>query len=741
MHRDELKATVRKQLREGGEPSPSSYDTAWVAMVPLRGFPHAPCYPQCVQWILDNQQPDGSWGQSAQVNKDILLSTLACVVALKRWNTGPNHIRRGLRFIGRNFSVVMDGQSVSPVGFNITFSGLLKLASEMGLEIPVIKTDIDGIFYLREIELARDGGGTVAARKAFMAYVSEGLGRRHDWNLVMPYQRNNGSLFNSPSTTAAAAIYSCNDRALDYLGSLTSKFGGSVPVIYPDNVYSQLCMVNTLEKMGISSDFASEIQDILDMTYSCWMQNEEEIMSDMATCAKAFRLLRMNGYDITSDGMGQFAEQSCYDDSIHAYVNDIQPLLELYRSSQVRFSEDDLILEKIGSWSAKLLKQQLSTRKISKPLVQEIEYALEFPIFATVEPLEHKGNIERFKTNSFQLLKSGHCANPEILSLAIDKFGSTQSIFQQELQEVNRWVKEHRLDELKFARILPLHAYFCAVVPLFPPELSAARVAWSQNAVLTTAVDDLFDGEGSMEELRNLVEVIEKWDNHAEVGFVSERVEILFKAVYNTTRGIGAVTAQLQNRSVMDHLAELWAMAVRGMLTEAEWRMSKYIPATMEEYMSAAEYSFAYGPIIPASAYLLGEPLPEEAVRSEEYTRLLQLASTVGRLINDAVGVEREMRVGKPNSVVVQAAGGCGAMSLAAVEAAKEEVRRAIRAARWELQRLAFRDGAVVPRRCRELSWHGGKVASFFYREEDAYTNETMWTMANAVIVDPLQLQ
>lgn len=30
------------------------------------------------------------------------------------------------------------------------------------------------------------------------------------------------------------------------------------------------------------------------------MQNEEEIMLDMKLCAKAFRLLRMHGYNVTS---------------------------------------------------------------------------------------------------------------------------------------------------------------------------------------------------------------------------------------------------------------------------------------------------------------------------------------------------------------------------------------------------------------------------------------------------------
>ncbi|EEC68146.1 hypothetical protein OsI_36074 [Oryza sativa Indica Group] len=213
-------------------------------MVPVHGSPQSPCFPQCVEWILQNQQEDGSWGQPGAVNKDALLSTLACVLALNTWNVGPDHIRRGLNFIGRNFLVAMDGESVAP---------------------PCHLNELGNPCYQNKYRW--DAGGTILARKAFMAYVSEGLGRLQDWDYVMAYQRKNGSFFNSPSTTAAAAIYSGNDRALDYLQSLTTKLGGPVPAIYPDNVYSRLCMVDTLEKMGISSEFACEIQDILDMTY------------------------------------------------------------------------------------------------------------------------------------------------------------------------------------------------------------------------------------------------------------------------------------------------------------------------------------------------------------------------------------------------------------------------------------------------------------------------------------------
>lgn len=97
VHTKEREARIRKQL-QGVKLPPSSYDTAWVAMVPLRGSPQAPRFPQCVEWILENQQDNGSWGIyqfDSSVNKGILLSTLACVLALKRWNVGREDIRSG----------------------------------------------------------------------------------------------------------------------------------------------------------------------------------------------------------------------------------------------------------------------------------------------------------------------------------------------------------------------------------------------------------------------------------------------------------------------------------------------------------------------------------------------------------------------------------------------------------------------------------------------------------------------
>lgn len=74
---------------------------------------------------------------------------------------------------------------------------------------------------------------------------------------------------------------------------------------------------------------------------------------------------------------------------------------------------------------------------------------------------------------------------------------------------VHRWVVENRLDELSFARQKSAYCYFSAAATFSAPELSDARMTWAKNGVLTTVVDDFFDVGGSVEELKNLIQLVE----------------------------------------------------------------------------------------------------------------------------------------------------------------------------------------------------------------------------------------
>lgn len=65
----------------------------------------------------------------------------------------------GIQFVARNFHTVTDEQTVAPIGFDFTFSGMFTLAIQMGLQFPVRQTDIDGILRLRDNELKRSVNG------------------------------------------------------------------------------------------------------------------------------------------------------------------------------------------------------------------------------------------------------------------------------------------------------------------------------------------------------------------------------------------------------------------------------------------------------------------------------------------------------------------------------------------------------------------------------------------------------
>ncbi|KAM0863694.1 hypothetical protein ACQ4PT_044419 [Festuca glaucescens] len=744
MQKKERNARIKKELREP-EVLSSPYDTAWVAMVPLQGFPQAPCFPQCVEWILQNQCNNGSWGineYDLSTNKSSLLSTLACIIALKKWNVGPEHIMRGLHFVGRNFSIVMDEQIVAPIGFNIIFTGMFNLAIGIGLEFPIKQFEFDACLHIRQMELNRLAGDKSYGREAYMAYIAEGLGNTLDWDVVMKFQRNNGSLFNSPSATAAALIYNYNDKALQYLNLLVGKFGSSVPTVFPINIYCQLSMVDSLEKTGISRHFSSEIKSILDMTYSLWLQRDEEIMLDVETCAMAFRILRMNGYDVYSDDLSHVAKASAFHSSLQGYLNDTKSLLELYRASRVGVSKNEPILDDIGFWSSSLLMERMCSDEVQRvPILGEVEYALKFPFYATMERLDHRRNIECFDARGYKMLKTTYLpcrVNEDHLALAVEDFNYSQFIYQDELLHLESWVKENKLNQLQFARQKQTYCYLSASATIFPPELSDARISWAKNSVLVTVADDFFDVAGSKEELENLVALVEKWDEYHELQFCSETVRILFFAIYTTVNQLGERASAVQNRDVRKHLVELWIQTLRSALSEAEWVRSQYVP-TIDEYMINANISYGLGPIVPPSLYLLGHEILETVVKDQEMNELFRLMSTCGRLLNDIQGFEREGSQGKVNSVSLHVHYSDGSMSS---EAAKKLVRESIASCRRDLLRLVLMKDSVVPKVCKELFWKMCKVNHLFYSQTDGFSSpKEMVGAVNAVIYEPLKLQ
>ncbi|KAI3888977.1 hypothetical protein MKX03_028776 [Papaver bracteatum] len=544
----------------------------------------------------------------------------------------------------------------------------------------------------------------------------------------MKYQRKNGSLFNSPSATAAAFVHLQDANCLNYLNSVLQKCDNSVPTAYPFDIYVSLSLVDDLERLGIDRHFKGEIQSLLDTVYRCWLDMDEEIFSDMTTRAVSFRILRMHGYDVSSDALAG----EPFFNTPGGYLKDLQCALELYRASQIMISPDESILERQNMCSSNFLKQCLSKCSLhidafDKAMILEVDYALKFPFYAQLERIENKRNVEHYNSDKLSVLKTSYRSlnieSKDLLELAVDDFNICQSIHRQELQQLERWIEENKLDKLKFSsRHLKTltYLYFSAAATLFSTELSNARLSWAKNAVLVTVVDDFFDGGGSEEELLNLAELFEKWNNISAIDFFSENVEIIIFALQNTIKDYGEKVFSRQGYLITSQLVEMWHSIIKANMKEIEWYNYKVEP-TFEEYMTNACVTVAMEPIVFPALYLLGTDVPKGVLRdTKECVNLFKAMGTCGRLLNDIQTLKKEIKDGKPINAIPLL---MSSDSVTEQEALKK-VRGMIDKSRRELLRLVLQSkDSVMPRACKEIFWRVNKQMQFVYRNDDGFSS------------------
>ncbi|CAI0548956.1 unnamed protein product, partial [Linum tenue] len=734
-----MKEVLRKEVVEL---SVSPYDTAWVAMVGL-GRDQQPRFPQCLRWVAENQQADGSWashpaGADPLLVKDSLSSTLASVLALRSWGVADELVHRGLDFIRCNAWAATDKKQRTPIGYDIIFPGMMESAAALGLNLPFHPSAFQAMLQNRDLLL--QSSEWASGKRADVAFAAEGLatttrfnGGGGQWQEVLrEHQRKNGSLFNSPSATAAALLHLHDDHnSLAYLDSVLSAYDNSpaVPAIFPLDLFSRLDMADNLLKLGIHQHFMREITLILDHVYKCWIQRDEELFSDIGCLAKGFRLLRLNGYHVSSEVFEGLDRKEDYFKSVLTQYKSNDTILELYKASLTTLLPSEPILDGIKDWTSSYLRQTSLSHNDSdqdQRLAQEVEYALRFP-YASLERIENRLSIDTADVdNHVKLLKTSYslsnAGNKDWLEFAVDDFNKCQSLQRKELEVLERWVKEYRIEELKFARQKVAYGFFAAAAILFSPEHAEARSSWAKNTVLVTLVDDL-------------------WHGHESIGFCSEKVEIIFKAVYDATNEYVAKASLVQGRCVKHHFMDMWLVLLDCMWQEYVRGRDKIIP-TMEEYIASGYVSVALGPVILVPMYFLGCNLSEEAMRSKEYDDLFMHVSVIARLLNDLATIGREIAQGKENSLALGMMQGSGKVT---EEEARREIQRMIEKHRKELLRMVVLkegdEGSVVPRAVKEVFWQTSKIVHMFYMSKDGFSSpHEMVAAIDSVIYKPIVL-
>eukprot|EP01018_Ginkgo_biloba_P029174 Gb_36202 [translate_table: standard] len=277
----EIKEMFEAILMGDGQITP--YDTAWVARVPAIDGSLHPQFPATLQWLLQNQLNDGSWGlQSHFLIFDRLLNTLSSILTLTAWKTGNAHIRQ-------------------------------EEAKQLGLSLPYDLPCFNSLSMYRQEKLTSISTDTIHSAPTSLLYSLEGVQDMINWNKILELQCKDGSFLGSPSSTTYVLMHTRDDKCLGFLTRIMSKFGNCVPCLYPIDLLQCLLMVDNVECLGIDRHFQKEIKVVLHYVYrmvgykkGSWpmlMKGREEAIIGSSTKNK----LKCFSYK----KLGNFAKECC----------------------------------------------------------------------------------------------------------------------------------------------------------------------------------------------------------------------------------------------------------------------------------------------------------------------------------------------------------------------------------------------------------------------------------------------
>ncbi len=290
---------------------PSAYDIAWLAR--LRTSPNGDSrWPNLLEWLVENQHSDGSWGGKIVYYHDRVICTLAAIIALRENGHSrqvEEAIKRAERYLWRHTHLLsQDPFELS--GFELIFPTLLGEARTLGLDAP---THSYGYGKIQTTKLRLIPRGMLYSPHISTIYSLEFLGRSGDPDRLQEMLTSSGSLGTSPATTAYYLLLGHHDdRALAYLEAVRNHMD-HVITVYPFRTFELTWVLNNLAFSGLPiTEFADE---------NIWQELQNEMkptgigmdpefgIPDGDTTSVCCRVLLAAGYDVDPLILAQFEDK------------------------------------------------------------------------------------------------------------------------------------------------------------------------------------------------------------------------------------------------------------------------------------------------------------------------------------------------------------------------------------------------------------------------------------------------
>nr|WBO38698.1 terpene synthase 27 [Aquilaria agallochum] len=413
-------------------------------------------------------------------------------------------------------------------------------------------------------------------------------------------------------------------------------------VVGVEDAPALLRLIDALHRLGIAHYFRPEIHRAF-----CRLLPSVASDLDLVYTSLQFRLLRQHAFPVTPvvfdkfiDSNGKFLEH---------LAEDTEGLLSLYEASHLGFFGEQ-VLEEAKDFSSKHLNLLLSQNKLKGNLRGQVQLSLQLPLHQRMPRVEARNFIDIYQQDA----ETQHLV---LLRLAKLEYNLMHSLYLDELKELTEWWTQVKA---KYKPGFPrdnrlVQCYFWAMGFVPDREFSKGRKNLAAYGIIATALDDMYDTQGSIDDLQMFTHAINLWDIKA----VNELPDFM-KVIYSTIVENGDQTA----RDALEHLGlnidflpyikEQWASYCKVLMVEARWAGEGYIPS-FDDYMHNARVSIGIVPgmvyAFLAQAHVIAEYLPD-CLDNWANSELFFWPGFITRVLDDLMGTDDEMERGEPKAMV-----------------------------------------------------------------------------------------
>ncbi|XP_014493436.1 (-)-germacrene D synthase-like [Vigna radiata var. radiata] len=495
-----------------------------------------------------------------------------------------------------------------------------------------------------------------------------------------------------------------------------------------NNFLFKLNIINSVQHLGVSYHFEHEIDETLHQIYEI-STKENNIISyndDLHHLALLFRLLRQQGYPISSDVFCKFKDQAGkFKESI---VNDVDGMLRLYEASQLRFHGEE-ILEEAYSFTLIELTKSLTT-KLSPFLSGLVHHSIGQELRKGMPRLEARYYI------SFYQQDPSH--NECLLTFAKLDFNMLQKLHRKEVSSMTKWwVKDLNVStNFPFVRDRIVEVCFWIVGVYYEPQYCLARSILNKVVAMTSIIDDVYDAYGTIDELEIFTNAIERWDISSLVD-LPEYMKLCYKALLDIFEETEQELRMQGKEYFVKYSKNEMKRLIQAYLTESRWFNSNHTP-TVEEYMEVATVTSTYAMLTTVSFLGMEDTTEEVLIWATSHPKIIEAASVIARIMDDIVGSEFEHERGHVVSSV-----DCYMMQYnSSRENAIKELHKLVESA-WKDINEECLNPTQIPMKFLMRVLNLARMMDVLYKEHDNYTNSegVMKDYINAVLVNKVPTQ